>query len=452
MSVKNPDFIIPRQSVVGSEGEWVKMFDPPKASPATREFLLPTNPVPEFMAAQGLGKVSVPHTTQRTLLHGINITGWDGKKLLMYTFTDPDFILGAAGVYPGPTFRIPRGVIFHCKTHADGPPPHTIHWHGIEPTAMNDGVGHCSMEIGDYTYQWQPNYVGSYFYHCHRNTTQHFEFGLFGELIVEPPDAFDDPGEFGKPGGYPRRIAANLNRYQQFPGFVGGDPVEGVANGDPHAFTVPYDVEALWVLDDVDSVWHALAPDARATFPKHGDMPGVNDNFHGNAGGAVGPNNFFAFHDFNPDYFFSTGVPFMGPVGSTADLKDTKAHFGTPDGTVPAALNSGVAGMQVAVNAKVNQTILIRPLCAAYASTIITFPVDALVIAFDGRALGVPPFGRYNRPFMLKAGMPLEISTARRFDVLIRTATPVNSFAKVEFRNNVGNKLVLTGRIPIVIS
>ena len=83
MSVRSPAFIIPRQSVVGSEGEWVKMFDPPTASPPTPEFLLPTNPVPEFMAARGLGKVSIPHTVKLTLMHGISIPGWDGKRLRM---------------------------------------------------------------------------------------------------------------------------------------------------------------------------------------------------------------------------------------------------------------------------------------------------------------------------------------------------------------------------------
>ena len=114
---------------------------------------------------------------------------WDGKKLEFFLIANPDVTAANNGTFPGPTIRIPRGVVFHAHVTGHGQTPHTIHWHGIEPTAMNDGVGHSSMEIGEYTYQWQPNHIGSYFYHCHRNTIQHFEFGLYGFLIIEPPDA-----------------------------------------------------------------------------------------------------------------------------------------------------------------------------------------------------------------------------------------------------------------------
>jgi hypothetical protein len=103
--------------------------------------------------------------------------------------------------------------------------------------------------------------------------------------------------------------------------------------------------------------------------------------------------------------------------------------------------------------------VLLRVLNAAYNSIEITFPVDVVIIAFDGRALGVPPFARYNHAFELKADTPYRMSTARRFDALIRTNNPVNSFAEVKFFSAKGQKvpgfpdpLLVTARIPIVIS
>jgi hypothetical protein len=486
MTFANPAFRIPRRSVfqpAGEAGLWEKMS--PMAtqntqSPRTPELLdlnaLPlevqANPVPEVMAAAGFqDPPSMPHTVERDLLHGATIPTWDDRKggLTFFLFRDGDNPTASNGTYPGATVRVPRGAIFHAHVHGHGPPPHTIHWHGVEPTTINDGVGHCSMEVGDYLYQWQPNFIGSYFYHCHRNTTQHFEFGLFGDLYIVPPDAYfasiasTDPKTgavtlnhvpigAGRDGLF--RIAANLvtpvaDFRGMFPGFVGGDPIDGVYTPDPmnqfptdpHAFTVPYDVEAIWVLDDRDSVWSDFAPDAFAFFPKGGNAPGVDDEF------APG-----FFNDYNADYWFITGVPVV-----PNDMQKRLGNTGTihpaapppiggmggldlgPTGLIPAALNSGVSGSQIAVSAKVNQTILIRCKDAAYNNTRITFPTDAVIIAFDGRALGVPSFGLYNNAFLLPAGTPFLLCTARRFDALINSPVPVNAFVKVEFIDSQGD-------------
>ena len=225
MSFENPTHHIARQSVVGMEGIWAKMFDPPTESPDTPELMAPTNPVPEVMALAGFQDTpKIPHTVQRDLLHGEKIPTWDGAfDMEFMLIRDADNPL-AAGTFPGPIVRVPRGVIYHAETQGHGPPPHTIHWHGIEPTPMNDGVGHCSMEIGEYIYQWQPNFIGHYFYHCHRNTVQHFEFGLYSVLFVETPDAYfaslnadgtlnlNIPIGAGRDGL--RRIATNLSLLQ----------------------------------------------------------------------------------------------------------------------------------------------------------------------------------------------------------------------------------------------
>ena len=460
MSVANPTFRITRWSVIGMEGMWVKMFDPPVASPDTPDLVAPTNPVPEVMAAAGYQNPPLtPNTVQRDLMHDLLVPTWDGlKTLAFFVFADADNPAAILGTFPGPTIRVPRGVVFHCESSGHGPPPHTIHWHGQEPTPMNDGVGHCSMEIGGYTYQLQPNFIGTYFHHCHRNTMQHFEFGLYGMTIVEPPDAYfatqvNPEIPIGHCRDGRRRTAANLASFPQFPNFnsnrlTDSDPWGGDNRlefpNDPHAMTVAYDVEALWVLDDRDSVWSDLASNARATFPRHGDIPGVNDQFRENPGA----NGFFAFNDFNADYWFVTGVPVPAHKGETAAIPANVV--------IPPELNSGVTGTQVPINAETNQTVLVRCLNGAYNTIEVTFPINVVIIAWDGRALGVPPYG-YNEAYLVPANTPFLMSTARRFDALIRSATPFSGNATVKFINSRGHfpgvseEVLVTALIPINI-
>ena len=123
-------------------------------------------------------------------------------------------------VFPGPILRVAEGQIVHT-TLMPSRNTHTIHHHGIEPTPHNDGVGHTSFEVeNQYTYQWRAGSSGSFFYHCHKNTVLHFEMGMYGPLIVDPP---------------------------QGPGFVRrGTEV------------VPYQHEVEWIPDDVDPRWHTL--------------------------------------------------------------------------------------------------------------------------------------------------------------------------------------------------
>jgi len=549
--------IIHRQTVVGSEGLWTKMFDPPKDSPLTAENLdltligldgnpttpagthVRANPVVPVMQAAGYMKAPTkggPYTVTRTLLHGVNIPTWDVRPggMMFFLFADDDLLPGtfAGGVFPAPTYRAPRGAICHNFTQAASP-PHTIHWHGIEPTPLNDGVGHCSMELGKYTYQWQPNFIGTYFYHCHRNTMQHFEFGLAGIMPFHPPDAWfasiatvvnPATGQVTLIPGYPIghgrpepgfdtgrfRTAANLDfpGIPTFPGFYKVDttgattpnPAQGVANPDPwtgaaflkfptdpHAYTVPYDVEALWVVDDRDSVWSDNMMNFKATFPGAAITPpnewvapvgfdgravtGVNDEFNLNPGTA----GFFNFNDFNADYWYITGVPVPAPKGGTGTINPTgPAPTGgglPPDpsrggvGVIPPQLNSGVSGTQISINARVNETVFVRNLCAAYNSCRTTFPFPVVIIEWDGRALGVPPLNQYTRPILVPANTPIVHSTARRWGAIFNLGAvglgSGNYTATVEFldtRSTVqlnlgsgGDPPLMTALIPITI-
>jgi FtsP/CotA-like multicopper oxidase with cupredoxin domain len=170
----------------------------------------------------------------------------DGKKIRAWGFVDSALPLELQKPsYPSPTIRVRQGQIVHTTlTTAKG--PHTIHHHGIEPTTANDGVGHVSFEVNDsYTYQWQPQHAGTFFYHCHRNTVLHFELGMLGLLIVDPPEG---PGRLYKNGP-------------------------------------AYDVERAWILDDMDPRWHQ-----------------IGDHDAGLCGMDVGLNRF------EPKYFLMSGV------------------------------------------------------------------------------------------------------------------------------------------------
>jgi hypothetical protein len=192
----------------------------------------------------------------------------------------------------------------------------------------------------------------------------------------------------------------------------------------------------------VDSFWHnVVGQEAKAFYPAILNRPGVDDQFwHGH------------FHDFNPDYWYITGVSVDGGYqGSTGTIPSNVV--------VPMDLNSGVTGMQVSINAQINKTILVWCLCASYNSLRVTFPMDVVIIAWDGRALGVPPLARYSNAYKVPAGTPIRFSVARRFDALIRetTPTPPNTFATVEFIDTRGEnvpgreRIVKTARIPISI-
>jgi FtsP/CotA-like multicopper oxidase with cupredoxin domain len=280
--------------------------------------------------------------------------------------------------FPSEAIRVVEGEIVHCTLNSSLN-SHTIHWHGIEPTTMNDGVGHMSFEVtGSYKYQWQANSAGNYFYHCHKNTVLHFEMGMYGMLIVDPPNPngplapVQPPYAIGGPG-YIRR----------------GNEI------------VPYDVEAIWVTDDVDPRWHSLQHNA-------GFGNGVNLDPFPSAGLNV----------FNPQYFLITGVPQPWCGNSPND----PVHPG------------------VATTVRVGQTLLVRLVCAAYTLNRITIGgLDAEIIAMDGRVLGQTPYTRYSHPLTIFAGVVVDLTAARRFDLLIRpTANDIGTHKMVvEFRDSV---------------
>lgn len=290
--------------------------------------------------------------------------------------------------FPSPMIRVTEGDIIHTITKSSSG-PHTIHHHGIEPTPMNDGVGHHSFEINnEYAYQWQPNQAGTYFYHCHRNTVLHFEMGMYGLLIVDPRQG---------------------SRY--------------VAGYNPPDHVILFDQEAFWVVDEMDSRWHDLG-DHNAFMAACGI--GNDPAFWAD------PNNPASFttngilHDFRPDIFTVTGA---------IRVNDT-----TP-----------ITNPSVAINAGVGDTILIRLLNAGYTVQQYTLGLDAEVIAADGRPFGVPPFGSYSQPFIIRAGTPFRLTTAMRYDLILRPTQAGVFPATFEFFNWITDFKYATARTTITV-
>ncbi|PKN13657.1 MAG: hypothetical protein CVU69_00330 [Deltaproteobacteria bacterium HGW-Deltaproteobacteria-4] len=346
----------------------------------------PVFPTPDFIASPG-----------RTF-------GRSGRELVVInipgvgpvdTWSFRDTINNIA-TWPAPTIRLREGQLVHSEMN-NNHGPHTIHHHGIEPTAMNDGVGHLTFEVagGNYIYQWQAAEAGTYFYHCHRNTVLHFELGMYGMLIVDPAV----PGAPFADGG------AGAT-------FLGDD----IAN---------YQSEAIWVADDIDSRWRALDKSAGIAAPGLVNGQPVFMAWNDPANPRL--------NDFRPDGFVVSGV--------AAD---------------PAQNNTIVARGKTVVG---GQKLLVRALNASYCTTVWKFPetLSGTVTAVDARTLGRSStgFGSYSEPFSLASiNHEFMLTTARRWDILIDTAG--SSFGthmvEIEFRHWITGLVLRTVRLPITVA
>lgn len=194
------------------------------------------------------GRITPDVSFTRGVYMNGSMTMDDDRSVTIWGFTDGGGGMGGmgGGTFPSAAIRVREGQIVHTVLNNDGMMwLHTIHHHGIEPSQENDGVGHYSFDVaGTYTYQWKASHAGTYFYHCHTNTVLHAEMGMYGALIIDPPEG---PGT----------------------AFAGGPR---------------YDHEAIWAVDEIDSSWHNKSWDA------------------GTCGGDAGLNSL------NPDYFIITGV------------------------------------------------------------------------------------------------------------------------------------------------
>jgi len=94
------------------------------------------------------------------------------------------------GHVPGPTLRAIEGERIRIKFTNVGDRPHSMHFHGFHPFAMDGAMLFQQVPPGgEFTYEFEAEPVGIHLYHCHATPiTQHIHNGLYGLWIVDPKE------------------------------------------------------------------------------------------------------------------------------------------------------------------------------------------------------------------------------------------------------------------------
>jgi FtsP/CotA-like multicopper oxidase with cupredoxin domain len=94
------------------------------------------------------------------------------------------------GRVPGPSLRCREGERLRIKFANGSAHPHTIHFHGIHPSAMDGvpGIGPGQIPPGQtVTYEFDAQPFGLHLYHCHVSPlAEHIARGMYGAFIVDP--------------------------------------------------------------------------------------------------------------------------------------------------------------------------------------------------------------------------------------------------------------------------
>jgi FtsP/CotA-like multicopper oxidase with cupredoxin domain len=92
--------------------------------------------------------------------------------------------------------------------------PHSIHLHGLDTDAANDGVPETSLGAvpansglpgagNVVVYMFSTDHAATYMYHCHQEADIHVQMGMYGALVIYNQD---DAGATGGPGAGPGNL------------------------------------------------------------------------------------------------------------------------------------------------------------------------------------------------------------------------------------------------------
>ncbi len=102
--------------------------------------------------------------------------------------------------------RVRQGDRVLVQLHNQLPVPTTIHWHGIDVPNSADGVAGLTQDAvapgASYTYTFDADQPGTYWYHSHQDSAVQVGKGLFGAIVVDPaPSVLGEQATYGRPAG-----------------------------------------------------------------------------------------------------------------------------------------------------------------------------------------------------------------------------------------------------------
>lgn len=105
----------------------------------------------------------------------------------------PRAVLTFNGTTPGPTLTVTQGDLVEVRlVNKDVKKGVTIHWHGVDVPAGEDGVAGVTQDAvlpgSDFVYRFVVPDAGTYWYHSHQDSVREVGMGLLGALIVLPRD------------------------------------------------------------------------------------------------------------------------------------------------------------------------------------------------------------------------------------------------------------------------
>jgi FtsP/CotA-like multicopper oxidase with cupredoxin domain len=96
------------------------------------------------------------------------------------------------GMTPGPLIRATAGDLLIVHFLNSLPENSSVHWHGIRlPSAMDGVAGHTQAPVppgGTFDYSFVLPDAGLYWYHPHADSAAQVGYGLYGPILVEPPE------------------------------------------------------------------------------------------------------------------------------------------------------------------------------------------------------------------------------------------------------------------------